>query len=122
MPFQQISTVIAHTAQQILEPLHGQGRRLGAAVFPSVDGRKGDAELGGEFFLGKARSLPKLTDQSGNVCLTIQFCSPFRSNTGPNESEFITRDLSDDISYAKRLYCQIVFRVSLTDGVAKSTK
>jgi len=60
--FQQVNTIIAHIAQQLLNPLHSQWRRLGAAILPTVDGGEGDAELGGEFLLGKTRSLPKLTD------------------------------------------------------------
>jgi hypothetical protein len=106
---EEIAAPITHTSEQFLDLLHSQRRWSGAAVFPSVDGREGHAELGREFFLGEPGSFPKLTDQSGNVCLTIQCIAPFRSEKGLNKSEFITRDMSDDISYAKRLYCQIVF-------------
>jgi len=54
--------LIAHTSQKIFDPLHGKGRGFGAAVLPTVDGGEGDAELGRKFFLGKTRSIPKLTD------------------------------------------------------------
>ena len=49
---EKVASPFTHTAQQFLDPLHGQGRRFGTAVFPAVDGREGHAELGREFFLG----------------------------------------------------------------------
>ena len=109
---EEITAPITHSTEQFLDLLHGQRWWFGAAVLPAIDSWICDAEFSCEFLLSEPGSFPKLTDQSGNVCLTIQCLAPFKSETGLNESVLITHDLSNDISYAKRLYCQIVFLVS----------
>jgi hypothetical protein len=89
----EVSTLSAQIAEQVLYLFHGKRRGFGATVFPTVDGGKGDAELGGELFLSEPGSVPEFTDQSGDVSLGIQSWAPFRKDRDLIESQFIMYEI-----------------------------
>jgi hypothetical protein len=106
---EKVAAPVSHAAQQIFDLLHGKRIWLCTTVFPTVYGRKGDPELGGKFLLRKTRSFTQFTDQAGYVSLGVQGASPLALGWGLNKSDFMTHDMSDDISCVNESYCQIVF-------------
>jgi hypothetical protein len=60
--FEEVLSLFTQVAEQVLDLLHRQRRRFGAAVLPTIYGGEGDAELDGEFFLSKPGPFPEFAD------------------------------------------------------------